>query len=48
MPINRLQAWFLACRPKALSVFLPPVLVGTAIARHDNVPHSVSTANLYL
>jgi len=36
MPINRLQAWFLACRPKTLSVSLSPVLVGTAVAWHDN------------
>ena len=28
-------AWFLACRPKTLSVSLSPVLVGTAIAWHD-------------
>jgi 1,4-dihydroxy-2-naphthoate octaprenyltransferase len=32
---GRLQAWFLACRPKTLSVSLSPVLVGTAIAWHD-------------
>lgn len=32
----RLQAWFLACRPKTLSVSLSPVLVGTAIAWHDS------------
>jgi 1,4-dihydroxy-2-naphthoate octaprenyltransferase len=31
---SRLQAWFLACRPKTLSVSLSPVLVGTAIAWH--------------
>ncbi|MGE5947143.1 MAG: 1,4-dihydroxy-2-naphthoate polyprenyltransferase [Betaproteobacteria bacterium] len=31
-----LQAWFLACRPKTLSVSLSPVLVGTAIAWHDS------------
>lgn len=36
MPINRLQAWFLACRPKTLSVSLSPVLVGTAVAWHDS------------
>lgn len=30
-----LQAWFLACRPKTLSVSLSPVLVGTTIAWHD-------------
>lgn len=37
MAVNpgRLQAWFLACRPKTLSVSLSPVLVGTAIAWHD-------------
>lgn len=29
-------AWFLACRPKTLSVSLSPVLVGTAIAWHDS------------
>jgi len=33
---SRLQAWFLACRPKTLSVSLSPVLVGTAIAWHDS------------
>jgi len=33
---GRLQAWFLACRPKTLSVSLSPVLVGTAIAWHDS------------
>jgi 1,4-dihydroxy-2-naphthoate polyprenyltransferase len=32
---GRLQAWFLACRPKTLSVSLSPVLVGTAVAWHD-------------
>jgi 1,4-dihydroxy-2-naphthoate polyprenyltransferase len=32
---GRLQVWFLACRPKTLSVSLSPVLVGTAIAWHD-------------
>ncbi len=32
----RLQAWFLACRPKTLSVSLSPVIVGTAIAWHDS------------
>ncbi|KXB31962.1 1,4-dihydroxy-2-naphthoate octaprenyltransferase [Dechloromonas denitrificans] len=31
-----MQAWFLACRPKTLSVSLSPVLVGTAIAWHDS------------
>ena len=30
-----LQVWFLACRPKTLSVSLSPVLVGTAVAWHD-------------
>ena len=29
-------AWFLACRPKTLTVSLSPVLVGTAVAWHDN------------
>jgi 1,4-dihydroxy-2-naphthoate octaprenyltransferase len=29
-------AWFLACRPKTLSVSLSPVLVGTAIAWHNS------------
>lgn len=29
-------AWFLACRPKTLSVSLSPVLVGTAVAWHDS------------
>ena len=29
-------AWFLACRPKTLSVSLSPVLVGTAVVWHDN------------
>lgn len=33
---NRLQIWFLACRPKTLSVSLSPVLVGTAVAWHDS------------
>ena len=33
--MNRGTAWFLACRPKTLSVSLSPVLVGTAIAWHD-------------
>ena len=31
-----LGAWFLACRPKTLSVSLSPVLVGTAAAWHDS------------
>lgn len=30
------SAWFLACRPKTLSVSLSPVLVGTAVAWHDS------------
>ena len=34
-PMNKSTAWFLACRPKTLSVSLSPVLVGTAIAWHD-------------
>jgi 1,4-dihydroxy-2-naphthoate octaprenyltransferase len=33
---GRLQVWFLACRPKTLSVSLSPVIVGTAIAWHDS------------
>ena len=34
--LHRLKdSWFLACRPKTLSVSLSPVLVGTAIAWHD-------------
>ncbi|HSG22971.1 MAG TPA: 1,4-dihydroxy-2-naphthoate polyprenyltransferase [Azonexus sp.] len=32
---SRRQAWFLACRPKTLSVSLSPVIVGTAVAWHD-------------
>ena len=38
MAVNpgHLQAWFLACRPKTLSVSLSPVLVGTAVAWHDS------------
>ena len=36
MKPSRLQVWFLACRPKTLSVSLSPVLVGTAIAWHDS------------
>jgi 1,4-dihydroxy-2-naphthoate octaprenyltransferase len=35
MAPGRLHAWFLACRPKTLSVSLSPVLVGTAVAWHD-------------
>src|SRR5574343_1411999 len=35
MSPGRLRAWFLACRPKTLSVSLSPVLVGTAVAWHD-------------
>ena len=34
--MNKATAWFLACRPKTLTVSLSPVLVGTAIAWHDN------------
>lgn len=33
--MNKTTAWFLACRPKTLTVSLSPVLVGTAIAWHD-------------
>jgi 1,4-dihydroxy-2-naphthoate octaprenyltransferase len=33
--MNKFTAWFLACRPKTLSVSLSPVVVGTAIAWHD-------------
>ncbi|MDP2880446.1 MAG: 1,4-dihydroxy-2-naphthoate polyprenyltransferase [Azonexus sp.] len=36
IPPSRLQAWFLACRPKTLSVSLSPVLVGTAVAWHGS------------
>ena len=36
MTPSRLQIWFLACRPKTLSVSLSPVVVGTAIAWHDS------------
>lgn len=37
MAVNpgRLQAWFLACRPKTLTVSLSPVVVGSAVAWHD-------------
>ncbi len=34
--MKKSTAWFLACRPKTLSVSLSPVLVGTAVAWHDN------------
>ena len=34
--MNKATAWFLACRPKTLTVSLSPVLVGTAIAWHDS------------
>ena len=34
--MKKSTAWFLACRPKTLSVSLSPVLVGTAIAWHDS------------
>lgn len=33
--MNKTTAWFLACRPKTLTVSLSPVLVGTAVAWHD-------------
>ena len=33
--MNKTTAWFLACRPKTLSISLSPVLVGTAVAWHD-------------
>ena len=33
--MNKTTAWFLACRPKTLSVSLSPVILGTAIAWHD-------------
>jgi 1,4-dihydroxy-2-naphthoate octaprenyltransferase len=33
--MNKATAWFLACRPKTLTVSLSPVLVGTAVAWHD-------------
>lgn len=35
-PPSHLHAWFLACRPKTLSVSLSPVVVGSAVAWHDN------------
>ena len=34
--MNKATAWFLACRPKTLTVSLSPVLVGSAIAWHDS------------
>ena len=34
--MDKTTAWFLACRPKTLSVSLSPVLVGTAVAWHDS------------
>ncbi len=33
--MKKSTAWFLACRPKTLSVSLSPVLVGTAVAWND-------------
>ncbi len=33
---SRRQVWFLALRPKTLSVSLSPVVVGTAVAWHDS------------
>lgn len=33
--MNKATAWFLACRPKTLTVSLSPVLVGTAVAWHE-------------
>ncbi|MCG2578542.1 1,4-dihydroxy-2-naphthoate polyprenyltransferase [Dechloromonas sp. XY25] len=33
--MNKTTAWFLACRPKTLTVSLSPVIVGTAVAWHD-------------
>ena len=33
--MKKTTAWFLACRPKTLSVSLSPVLLGTAVAWHD-------------
>jgi 1,4-dihydroxy-2-naphthoate octaprenyltransferase len=32
---GRLHAWFLACRPKTLSLSLSPVALGVAVAWHD-------------
>ena len=34
--MNKTTAWFLACRPKTLTVSLSPVIVGTAVAWHDS------------